>query len=126
MPGESVWLTTNKQTGQAAWFKNFHAETIPSAIERYDKEIDRVLGVLNDVLTDKEYLVENRVSYADLSFVTWLIVLDWPTMGGGAWKSDERFSAVRAWYERLSERDSVKAMKEIKAAGKDGVFGVKA
>ncbi len=30
--------------GQAAWFANYHHEKIPSAIERYQKEIRRVIG----------------------------------------------------------------------------------
>jgi len=111
--------------GQAAWFKVFHAEKVPSAIERYEKEINRVLGVLNDILTDKEYLVEDRISYADLSFVTWLGVLEWDSMGKGEWKKNEKFAAVKAWYERLTERESVKTAMVIKASGKDGVFGVK-
>lgn len=103
----------------------FHAEKVPSAIERYEKEINRVLGVLNDILTDKEYLVEDRISYADLAFVTWLGVLEWDSMGKGEWKKNEKFAAVKAWYERLTERESFKKAMDIKASGKDGVFGVK-
>jgi glutathione S-transferase len=57
--------------GQAAWFKLFHSEKIPSAIDRYVKEIHRVLGVLDGVLSKQEYLVGDKLTIADLSFVTW-------------------------------------------------------
>ena len=57
--------------GQAAWFRHFHAEKIPSAIERYDNEIKRVFGVLESVLSKQKYLVGNKLTIADLSFITW-------------------------------------------------------
>jgi glutathione S-transferase len=57
--------------GQAAWFKLFHSEKIPSAIDRYIKEIHRVLGVLEGVLSKQEYLVGGKVTVADLSFIPW-------------------------------------------------------
>jgi glutathione S-transferase len=57
--------------GQAAWFARFHAEKIPSAIERYVGEIERVIQVLNNVLAKSSWLVGDKCTYADLSFVTW-------------------------------------------------------
>ena len=46
-----------------------HPEKIPSAIERYEKELKRVLGVLESVLSKQEYLVGNKVTIADISLV---------------------------------------------------------
>ncbi|KAH7121081.1 glutathione transferase 2 [Dendryphion nanum] len=64
--------------GQAYWFKQLHSEKIPSAIERYVKEINRVTGVLDGWLArqktngeDGPWLVGNKYSYADLSFLSW-------------------------------------------------------
>ncbi len=57
--------------GQAAWFIYFHAEKIPSAIERYTNEILRVLGVLESVLSKQEWLVGGKLTIADLSFITY-------------------------------------------------------
>lgn len=37
--------------GQAAWFKKFHRERLPSALERYVKEAHRVTAVLEGHLT---------------------------------------------------------------------------
>eukprot|EP01088_Endostelium_zonatum_P017309 TRINITY_DN503_c0_g1_i1.p1 TRINITY_DN503_c0_g1~~TRINITY_DN503_c0_g1_i1.p1 ORF type:complete len:225 (-),score=46.39 TRINITY_DN503_c0_g1_i1:9-683(-) len=60
--------------GQLAWFKFFHSEKIPSAVERYSKEVKRVLGVLEDILKKPEskgYLVGGKASIADISFIPW-------------------------------------------------------
>ncbi|TPX55111.1 hypothetical protein PhCBS80983_g05586 [Powellomyces hirtus] len=56
---------------QAAWFKLFHAEKIPSAIERYQNEILRVLGVLESELSKRSYLVGDKATVADPSFIPW-------------------------------------------------------
>ena len=48
-----------------------HPEKIPSAIERYQKEVIRVLGVLESVLSKQEWLVGGKCTIADLSFIPW-------------------------------------------------------
>jgi glutathione S-transferase len=48
-----------------------HLEKLPSAISRYRNEVRRVLGVLNMALEGKKYLVGDKVTIADLSFVPW-------------------------------------------------------
>ena len=53
------------------WFQKAHPEKIPSAIERYNNEIKRVFGVLDAVLSKQKYLVGDKVTIADLSFVPW-------------------------------------------------------
>ncbi|OBZ71250.1 Glutathione S-transferase 2 [Grifola frondosa] len=57
--------------GQFAWFIFYHPEKVPSAIERYKNEINRVLGVLDGVLSKQQWLVGNKCTVADLSFITW-------------------------------------------------------
>ena len=48
-----------------------HPEKIPSAVERYQKETIRVIGVLDSVLAQREWLVGGKCSVADMSFITW-------------------------------------------------------
>ena len=55
--------------GQLAWFLNYHPEKVPSAIERYKNEVKRVLDVLNSVLEKHEWLVGDKCTIADLSFI---------------------------------------------------------
>ena len=58
--------------GQAGWFIMLHPEKIPSAIERYTKEVLRVLGVLEGVLAKREWLVGEKCTIADISFVPYV------------------------------------------------------
>ena len=60
--------------GQAGWYMLFATEKIPSALERYQKEVLRVLGVLDSVLSKKQWLVGDKCSVADLSFITYVLV----------------------------------------------------
>ncbi|PYI11237.1 putative glutathione S-transferase 1 [Aspergillus sclerotiicarbonarius CBS 121057] len=73
--------------GQASWFKKFHPERVPSAVQRYVGEINRVTGVLEGVLkgsmeedTKKEegegpWLVGEKCSVADLMWVSWQVIV---------------------------------------------------
>lgn len=55
--------------GQASWFLYFHPEKYPSAIERYQNESRRILGVLEFVLSKQDWLVGGKLSVADMAFV---------------------------------------------------------
>ncbi|CAG9986255.1 unnamed protein product [Clonostachys byssicola] len=99
--------------GQRTWFTNLPPEKIPSAIERFSNEIKRVLGVLDKALgaePNKEWLVGDRITYADLAFVPWNDLLD-ATLGVPADKKFEGFPNVKEWHERMTKRPSwIKAM----------------
>jgi glutathione S-transferase len=55
--------------GQAGWFSKYHPEKVPSAVERYRNEIKRVWSVLETVLSKQEWLLGNKTTVADLSFI---------------------------------------------------------
>lgn len=105
--------------GQKAWFTFFHSEkNITSAIERYGNEVKRVLGVIDAHLkkSGKEYLVGDKVSYADLMFVPWNAMAGF-LMGEGfdaEWKSS--MPAAYAWHQKLIARPAVKKVLDDKAA----------
>jgi glutathione S-transferase len=92
--------------GQASWFSFFHHEKLPSARERYMREVERVIGVLDSWLKDDhEFLVGDKVTYADLSFVPWAAAL-------GRLDPDKtidvaKYPAYSAWLDKLLARDSV-------------------
>ena len=50
--------------GQAFWFAKWHPERLPSAVERYKKEMIRVMGVLDGVLAQQEWLVGGKPTIA--------------------------------------------------------------
>lgn len=47
--------------GQAGWFHMFHPEDVPSAKERYEQQIHRVVQVLEEILKGKTYLLGDKL-----------------------------------------------------------------
>lgn len=100
--------------GQAVWFTKFHPEQLPSARERYLNEIRRVMGVLESWLnkqkeehggeSDGPWLVGNRLSYADLSFITWQKAAE-RILGDDYNETD--FPTVAAWLNKMVSRPAV-------------------
>lgn len=104
--------------GQAVWFKKFHHEQLPSAIERYVKEIDRVNGVLESWFArqkeahpngDGPWLVGDKPTFADLSFVSWHNAM--PKAVPDLYSVD-KFPLVKEWYGKLLAREKTKATLE--------------
>lgn len=99
-------------------FNLFHAEKIPSAQKRYMDEIHRVVGVLDGVLAKSTsgWLVGDKITYADLAFVTW------HTMLAGIFSppfQDEwditKYPHYQKWIESMLARASVtKVLEEQK------------
>ncbi|KAK1753862.1 glutathione S-transferase [Echria macrotheca] len=101
--------------GQAAWFALAHPEKLPSALKRFTDEVRRVSGVLDawlskqrkeysDDLGDGPWLVGNRISYADISFLPWQLFV--PATLGDLY-SDEDFPELRAWMDKMKARPTV-------------------
>ena len=95
-----------------------HPEPLPSARDRYMTEVKRIVSVLDSVLEGRSWLVGDKCTYADLSFVTWDILI--PTMMGSD-QHPERFNIdhypnFKAWHERLLARESVKKCLETQRA----------
>jgi glutathione S-transferase len=102
--------------GQYMWFKKFHSENVPSAVERYAKEFQRVNEVLEGVLEKKKdedngpWLVGGKCSFADLAFVPWQQV---PAYTGDAEEvSLDGFPVVKEWMAKMQAREPVKAAME--------------
>jgi glutathione S-transferase len=102
--------------GQAAWFKNFHHEKIPSATERYVNEVNRVSGVLEKVLSDQAekcpggdgpWLVGGKYSYADLAFISWQTIIE--KVHSLDEYNPEKFPVLKGWIDRQLARSAVRA-----------------
>ncbi|KAF9812618.1 hypothetical protein IEO21_06089 [Rhodonia placenta] len=103
--------------GQAIWFKVYHAEKVPSAIERYQKETARVISVLDGVLSKQEWLVGGKYSVADISFVSWTnaaLAAVLPDAQGVDVEKD--YPAFWAWHQKLISQDAIKAVWAEKSA----------
>ncbi|KAF4980980.1 hypothetical protein FZEAL_3137 [Fusarium zealandicum] len=90
--------------GQAGHFLSAK-ETIPYAIQRYVGETERLYGVLNTRLSDRDYVVgpgRGRYSIADIALVGWANGIPRATI------AFDQFPHVRDWLARLLERPAVR------------------
>ena len=99
--------------GQAMWFKVFHPEKIQSAQDRYINEIRRVSDVLDRALEGREWLVGEKYSYADLSFLSWYESV--ARILADAFTISKEFPNLWAWLNRLKSRPAVAKVLKAKA-----------
>jgi GSH-dependent disulfide-bond oxidoreductase len=117
--------------GQDGHFKLYAPEKIPYAIDRYDRECKRLLGVLNGQLDKTGDCVAGAYSIADMAIFPWVATA----------KAREidlaEFPIVQAWFERLRARPATKKgmdhLKELRSSGaqsdakaREILFGIKA
>ncbi|OJT15255.1 Glutathione S-transferase 2 [Trametes pubescens] len=102
--------------GQAVWFIRSHPEKIPSAVVRYQKEVLRVFGVLEIVLSKQEWLVEGKYTVADLSFIPWTIAaVDGIIMRGyEGFDFAKDFPSVSKWHQAMLNRPAVKKVDDLR------------
>lgn len=108
--------------GQAAWFKKFHHEHIPSALDRYVKEVDRTSDVLERHLARQEkehggsagfdgpWLVGNKLSYADLAFITWQKVIAMVLEKNQY--DEDNYPHLKDWIGKMTSRENVESVLE--------------
>ncbi|EKM51819.1 uncharacterized protein PHACADRAFT_262181 [Phanerochaete carnosa HHB-10118-sp] len=96
--------------GQVGWFTFYHPEKVPSAVERYRNETKRVFGVLESVLSKQEWLVGDRLTVADISFVPWNIAATTRLLEN--FEFEKEFPATAKWHNKLFERPAVKKVWE--------------
>ncbi|KAH8102262.1 glutathione S-transferase C-terminal-like protein [Cristinia sonorae] len=99
--------------GQASWFLRYHPEKVPSAIERYQNETRRILGVLESVLSKQEWLVGGKLTVADMIFVNYNKFLNF--ILGDDFDFAKEFPATFAWHTKVSESEGVKKTFEQQA-----------
>jgi len=86
--------------GQAGHFLNYAPEPIPYAIERYTKEVVRLLGVLEKRLSEREYLT-SAYSIADMAAFPWVRIADHLGASHG-------FPNVSRWVKGVEAREPVR------------------
>ncbi|KAF1957885.1 glutathione S-transferase II [Byssothecium circinans] len=89
--------------GQANHFNRFAPERIAYGMQRYTGETERLVGILDNHLKDKEYLVGNKYSIADISSFGWVNALRF------AGVEIDDFPNLKAWWERILARPAVVA-----------------
>jgi GSH-dependent disulfide-bond oxidoreductase len=92
--------------GQANVFLRYFPEKIQPAIDRYQREVTRLFGVLDRQLAAHEYIVGDY-SIADMAL--------WPWVSGYEWSgvSVDEFSNLQRWLAKVGERPAVQAGRDV-------------
>jgi GST-like protein len=96
------WQMANlgPNSGQNNHFSNYAVEKIPYAMDRYRNEVNRLYGVLDRRLADREY-VAGDYSIADMASYPWIV--PWERQGQ---KLDD-FPHIKRWFEAIQARPAV-------------------
>ncbi len=95
--------------GQLSHFVNYAPEPVPYAHTRYAQEYDRLLGVMNSRLADREFLAGDY-SVADMASFPW--VAGYKRLG----TSLDAFPNLRRWFDVVKLRPAVRKGMDL---GKD-------
>jgi glutathione S-transferase len=92
--------------GQANVFFRYAPEKIPYAIDRYQREVLRLFGILDRRLGDVEY-VAGDYSIADMAL--------WPWVSGYGWSgiTIDGLDNIQRWLDRVGSRAAVKAGRAV-------------
>lgn len=102
-------------SGQAAHFKNYAKALVTDVSqldygrERYAKEVNRLYGVMDRRLADRDYLAGDY-SIADIA--SW----PWVKIAASLDQSLDDFPALKAWFARVGAREAVRVGSQV---GKD-------
>jgi GSH-dependent disulfide-bond oxidoreductase len=86
--------------GQAHHFRQYAPEQIPYAIDRYTNECNRLYGVMNKRLADRQFL-GGGYSIADMACIGW--VKPYKNQG----QDLEDFPNLKCWFETIMARPAV-------------------
>ena len=95
--------------GQANVFFRYFPEKIPAAIDRYQNESQRLLSVLDQHLSDKEFLCE-EFSIADITNWCWARTHEWSGV------DISEMAHLKRWIDTMHARQG--CYKGIKVPGK--------
>ena len=86
--------------GQCHHFRNYAPEKIPYGIDRYTNEVNRLYGVLNKRLADRDFIAGDY-SIADMASFPW--VRPYKNQG----QDIAEFPNLDRWFKRMHERPAV-------------------
>lgn len=87
-------------SGQAQHFRRYAPELLPYAVDRYEREVKRLYGVLERALTERPFLA-GEYSIADIACWPWVARFEWVGQDLSV------FPAVTRWYEEIARRPGV-------------------
>ena len=92
--------------GQANVFLRYFPEKIQAAIDRYQREVTRLFGVMDKQLASHEYIA-GAYSIADMAL--------WPWVSGYEWSgvSVDEFAHLKRWLKLVGDRPAVQAGRDV-------------
>jgi GST-like protein len=92
--------------GQANVFLRYFPEKIQAAIDRYQREVTRLFGVMDKQLSTHEYIA-GGYSIADMAL--------WPWVSGYEWSgvSVDEFAHLKRWLTLVGDRPAVQAGRDV-------------
>ena len=101
--------------GQSHHFEEYAPTKIEYAIERYARENQRLLGVLERHLTDRDFICGEDYTIADMASYPWVASY-------ASKNSIDAFSAVKRWHEAIKARPATERVyargEEISPSGR--------
>ena len=103
------WQMANlgPKAGEANHFRHYAAEKLPYAIERFSNEMNRLYGVMDKRLQNREFLA-GKYSIADIACI------GWASRAERHGHDLSRFPNVRRWLEAVLARPAVKRGLSVK------------
>jgi glutathione S-transferase len=97
------------ELGQANHFTRYAPETIEYGVNRYQNETRRLYRVIDNHLADgdKEYLVGNKCTIADIAHFGWLKSAAWAGI------DISEFPKVDAWVKRMEARPAFEKGRKV-------------
>jgi glutathione S-transferase len=92
--------------GQANVFYRYAPEKIPYAIDRYQREVRRLLEVLDTRLGEAEYLAGDY-SIADIATWSWVFGYKWTGV------SIDGLANLERWLDAIAKRPAVRRGKDV-------------
>lgn len=90
--------------GQANHFFRLAKERIPYPTQRYVGETERLYGILDSHLKDREYIVgEGKGKYSIADIANW----GWVNVSYFSGVNLEQFPNLNAWWKRIEQRPAV-------------------
>jgi len=92
--------------GQANVFLRYFPEKIQPAIDRYQREVTRLFGILDQQLAAHDYIAGDY-SIADMAL--------WPWVSGYEWSgvSIAEFANLQRWLAKVGDRPAVQAGRDV-------------
>jgi len=114
------WQMSNlgPMAGQNNHFSHYALEKLPYAMDRYRNEVNRLYGVMNKRLADRQFLAGDY-SIADIACYPWIV--PWQRQGQNL--SD--FPHLKRWFEEIRARPAVVKAYEWTAKVNPGQGGIR-